>query len=212
MQHDYWHSKWATSQIRFHRPVTNRYLEKYGKRFPIGKVLVPLCGKSLDIKWLEASGREVMGIELSPIACAAYFEEQGRSVYKSKERNFEKYSDGKAVLWCGDFFALEPDDCSDVVAIYDQACLIAFPPEMRLRYVEHLRKILPGRTVPLLLNTMEYPQNQMDGPPFSVSQVDVERYFAPFITVLESMEVSPTLFEKVPKLIEKSYWIEHGRI
>lgn len=209
----FWNEMWTRERVPFHQPVVNRYLAAHGHRFPAGKILVPLCGKSLDIKWLEDTKREVMGVELSSVACQAYFKEQKRPIHKSESGKFVKFSDGNQVtLWCGDFFDLEPGDCSDVVGIYDQACLIAFPPDLRIRYVNHLRELLPGRTVPLLLNTFEYPQNLMEGPPFSVSQVDVERYFGPHISVLESVEVSPTRHEKIPRLIEKSYWIEHGRI
>ena len=71
-------------------------------------------------------------------------------------------------ILCGDFFDLCKNDLAKISAVYDRAALIALPPEMRKRYVHHLLNILPPNAQ-ILLITLEYPDAEMSGPPFSVS-------------------------------------------
>lgn len=60
--------------------------------------------------------------------------------------------------------------------VYDRASLVALPPEMRERYVSHMASILPTGTQ-ILLITFDYPQPEMQGPPFSVSVSEVETLY-----------------------------------
>ncbi|HKJ87077.1 MAG TPA: thiopurine S-methyltransferase, partial [Gammaproteobacteria bacterium] len=46
----------------------------------------------------------------------------------------------------------------------------------RPAYARKMRELLPDRP-PMLCWTLEYPQEQMDGPPFSVRQAEVEELF-----------------------------------
>jgi len=46
------------------------------------------------------------------------------------------------------------------------------PPAMRQRYAAHLRAILPAK-IKVLLVTMDYSQNEMEGPPFAVTEQEV---------------------------------------
>jgi len=59
MQHEYWENKWKTNDIKFHLPEANALLVEYFTSLPKGKVFVPLCGKSIDMKWLLLQGHEV---------------------------------------------------------------------------------------------------------------------------------------------------------
>ena len=55
MEPAFWHRKWADNQIGFHQAQANPYLQRYwpGLGLPAGsRVLVPVCGKSLDLAWL----------------------------------------------------------------------------------------------------------------------------------------------------------------
>ncbi len=44
---------------------------------PSISILVPLCGKSLDLHWLYQHGHSVVGVELSGLAAKQFFEENG---------------------------------------------------------------------------------------------------------------------------------------
>jgi thiopurine S-methyltransferase len=64
-----------------------------------------------------------------------------------------------------------------VDAVYDRASLVALNPDQRLHYAQMLQKSLPQQ-IKVLLITMEYPQEEMDGPPFSVSEDEVKLLFS----------------------------------
>jgi thiopurine S-methyltransferase len=68
MQPEFWHKRWASNQIGFHLPQVNPYLQRFWPALGLeegSRVLVPLCGKSLDLLWLAHQGHEVLGVELS---------------------------------------------------------------------------------------------------------------------------------------------------
>ncbi|MEZ4845857.1 MAG: hypothetical protein R2877_02505 [Bdellovibrionota bacterium] len=63
MDLDFWHQKWETNQTFFHQNQIHPLLIKYFNH-PPGKIMVPLCGKSMDMLWLLQQGHEVVGIEI----------------------------------------------------------------------------------------------------------------------------------------------------
>lgn len=142
-----------------------------------GRVLVPLCGKSLDLLWLRDRGHPVAGVELSAVALESFLRENGIAARRRALENFDLYEAAGLELYRGDFFALTPALLGSVRAVYDRAALIAWKPELRPAYVAHLAA-LTGPGTQTLLVAMEYPQEQMAGPPFSVSADDVERLYA----------------------------------
>lgn len=181
MQADFWHNRWERNQIGFHQEQVNPYLEQYWPTLAIApgsRVLVPLCGKSLDLAWLAGQGLRVLGVELSQKAVEGFFSEQGITPERVEEGAFIRYRAEGIELWCGDFFALSAEDVADCVGLYDRAALIALPPPMRERYAAHLGAILPKGCGAVLV-TMDYDQSQLDGPPFAVLDEEVQRLFAP---------------------------------
>jgi thiopurine S-methyltransferase len=75
MEADFWHERWRLGQIGFHQPDHHPALDRWWARLgipPRGRVLVPLCGRSLDMVWLARHGHPVLGVELSPIAAAGF--------------------------------------------------------------------------------------------------------------------------------------------
>ena len=177
MQPDFWYKKWESNQIGFHQPQVNPYLQRHWPDLSVAeqaRVLVPLCGKSLDLLWLAGRGHQVLGVELSEKAVEDFFSEQQLPVQVSEKGAFKIYRAGSIELWCGDFFALTADDVADCVALYDRAALIALPAPMRERYAAHLQAILPTGLQGLLI-TLDYDQAQMPGPPFAVDDAEVRR-------------------------------------
>ena len=80
------------------------------------------------------------------------------------------------MIFCGDFFALTEDQVGEVDAVYDRASVISLPPASRSRYAEKMASLLSANTQSLLI-TIDYPQNQMKGPPFSVPDSEVQSLF-----------------------------------
>jgi len=177
MQPEFWYKKWDSNQIGFHQPEANPYLRRYWPDLsiePSARVLVPLCGKSLDLLWLAGQGHWVLGVELSEKAIEDFFNEHQVEPQISQKGAFKVYRSDAIELWCGDFFALTAQDVTGCKALYDRAALIALPAAMRERYAAHLQQILaPG--VQGLLITLDYPQAQMSGPPFAVDDQEVQR-------------------------------------
>ena len=179
MQADFWQARWTSNEIGFHLNQVNPWLVKFWPNLDLpasSKVLVPLCGKSLDLCWLRERGHQVLGVELSRKAVEAFFSEQELAHTIEEQGGFSRYRATDLELWCGDFFALRASDVADCLAVYDRAALIALPGEMRERYAAHLDSILPAACSGLLL-TLEYPQQQMDGPPFAVLEDEVRERF-----------------------------------
>ncbi|MGB5705307.1 MAG: thiopurine S-methyltransferase [Arenicellales bacterium] len=194
MESDFWHQRWSENQIGFHQEKINSRLVKLWPKIALqcgDKVFVPLCGKSKDMLWLAAQTHSVLGVELSPIACREFFEDNGIKYLISHEAKFEVFrGDTDTIeLWSGDFFELSVEHLSNVAGVYDRASLIALPPSMREKYVAHLGSILKSRTKVLLI-AMEYDEHKMKGPPFSVSEEEVRTLFDKDFTLEQISESS----------------------
>ena len=175
MEPEFWQKRWERDQIGFHLSEVNPYLQQFWPHLgltPGARVLVPLCGKSLDLKWLAGLGHEVLGIELSEKAIQDFFSEQQLTPTVTRHGRFMVYQEGAIQLWCGDIFALAAEDVADCTALYDRAALIALPPEMRGQYAALLNRVLPQGARGLLI-TMDYDQALIEGPPFAVLDEEV---------------------------------------
>jgi len=179
MQPEFWQQRWQTNQIGFHRDTPLPLLMKH---WPIlglatgSRVFVPLCGKSLDMLWLAEQGHHVLGVDLSELAITRFFDERGLSP-KTRQSPFGiHYVAGAWELICGDAFALAPEVLQHCAGIYDRGAMIALPPEMRETYVATTWSRLPAGCQGLLV-TLEYPQAEKSGPPFSVEEVELRRRF-----------------------------------
>jgi thiopurine S-methyltransferase len=179
MKTDFWLERWEREEIGFHQSELNPYLQQYWPNLHLardGVVFVPMCGKSRDIRWLREQGHQVLGVELSAIAVQGFFKENGCIPQHNIHNKFDEYAADDIRILCGDFFDLSKDDLVNVTGVYDRASLIALPPDMRARYVCHLVSILPPATQVLLI-TVDYPQSEMQGPPFSVTTSEVETLY-----------------------------------
>jgi thiopurine S-methyltransferase len=203
MEKNFWMERWVNGEIGFHQAEINPYLREYWKELAASlgsQVFVPLCGKSRDMLWLKDEGHHVLGVELSSLAVQAFFRENAFEPHQYADARFEHCVIDDLHLMCGDFFDLNESDLAEVAAVYDRASLVALPPAMRRQYVEHLLNILPGGAEILLL-TFDYPQAQMQGPPFAVSRVEVESLYTDRANVrllaeLDTLELTPRFRER----------------
>jgi thiopurine S-methyltransferase len=193
MDPSFWHARWQANEIGFHQEEINAHLQRYWPRLDQpagGSVFVPLCGKSRDLLWLASRGHRVLGVEISPIAAAAFFAENDLPVEPIEQDRFVLRRAGEIALLQGDYFDLRAEDLRAVTAVYDRASLIALPPALRARYAAHMAALLP-EGVPVLLVALDYDQREMDGPPFAVDAAEVERLFAGnfAIETLEALDI-----------------------
>jgi len=177
-----WLDRWKKGTTGWHRSDINPQLIKHINQLVEArpqKIFVPLCGASLDMKYLIDKGFHVVGVELSPLAIDRFFKENQIEHKVSKVEDFDLYEGKNIDIYCGDFFKLKKDYFYDVSCVYDRAALIALNPDLQKKYARHLKEILPNSTKILLL-TMFYPQNEMEGPPYSVGDDKVEVLFSEF--------------------------------
>ena len=179
MQPDFWHQRWSSNQIGFHESQVNPLLVAHFATLDIppgARVFLPLCGKTLDIDWLLSRGYRVAGAELSSLAVSQLFERLGVTAAVRRVGALECHSAAGLDVFIGDIFDLTAKELGAVDAVYDRAALIALPAPMRQRYATHVRALT--RDVPQLLITLEYDQQCMEGPPFSVPAAEVRGLFS----------------------------------
>ncbi|HEY1140396.1 MAG TPA: thiopurine S-methyltransferase [Lysobacter sp.] len=175
MHPDFWRQRWADNQIGFHQDTPTPLMLKHWPSLgvaPGARVFVPLAGKTLDMAWFAAQGYRVLGVELSRIAVEAFFDENGATPERSESKYGTHYLAGNIELICGDAFGLDDELLGTCDAVFDRAALIALPADLRRRYVSELYTRLPSHCRGLLVS-LEYPQHEKDGPPFSVVESEV---------------------------------------
>lgn len=193
MDASFWHQRWEKNEIAFHQSKANPLLVEYFHELSLAKgsrIFVPLCGKTLDISWLLSNGYRVAGAELSKVAIEQLFMELGVQPKILGVGEVDQWSAKNIDIFVGDIFALSRKILGPVDAVYDRAALVAFPEDMRNRYTAHLTEMTDK--APQLLICYDYDQRLMEGPPFSVSNEEVKRYYTVNydLTLIASRDVS----------------------
>lgn len=180
--YNFWNERWLNNQIGFHQEKPHASLVKFIDVFKgHKKVLVPLCGKTLDMIFLRDFGCEVIGIEFSELAIADFIKENNLVMTKTPEGAFTVYRGEGITLYQGDFFALTGDDLKGVTACYDRASMVAFDPEERVRYAQKLKNTALELTK-LLVVVFNY-GNIPGGPPYSVVNEEIEKLYGDFFNL-----------------------------
>lgn len=201
MEADFWLERWREGKTGFHQSRVTPLLQKYwpALELPAGaRVLVPLAGKSLDMVWLAEQGHQVLGVELSALAVEQFFAEQGWTPRRWESAYGQHYAAHGVELICGDIFKLDRAALADCLGAYDRAALVALPAEMRAAYVKHVYGQMPAGWRGLLL-TLDYPQAEMDGPPFSVDEAEVLRLYGEQARLIDRRDI----LAKEPKFAQQ---------
>jgi thiopurine S-methyltransferase len=179
MEAEFWRARWREGRIGFHLDRPNPHLVRHAAALFDGqapgaqRILVPLCGKSVDLAWLAAreGAPSVVGVELVEDAARAFFTEQGLPAHRTHDGPLVRWEGGTVEIVVGDFFDVTRAELGGFAACFDRAALVALPPATRPSYVAHLRSLLdPGARV--LLVTFEH-DAPGDEPPFSVPEPEV---------------------------------------
>ena len=173
MDRTFWLEKWAQHQIGFHQPQVHPDLIAQASFLAGGphRVLVPLCGKTLDLHWLAEQGHATTGIELSDIAAREFHEEQQRTPTRSVSGPYTVLSSPNLRYLLGDIMHLE----GTFDRVWDRASMVALSPEQRPAYVDLLKRVASGGE--LLLITFDYDTRVMSGPPFAIPHSEVLGFY-----------------------------------
>jgi len=187
---------------------TNPLLEAFFSELQLkenSRVFIPLCGKTLDIAWLLSHGYRVVGAELNEIAIKELFKSLSVEPEIEKLGKLTLYHAKNIDIFVGDIFELTAKNLGEVDAIYDRGALVALPKEMRVGYSALLKEFT--QTAPQLLINFEYDQSLMDGPPFSITQAEIETHYGESyaIKLLKSFELTDGPFAQMD--VTENIWL-----
>ena len=148
-------------------PPLSELLEKLEvEEWGSGPLLVPGCGYGHDVRKLAALGIPVVGVDISPTAVqrAQEFPRVGREVYE-----------------VGDFLDPAWRQGREFSAIWEHTCFCAIDPADRGRYAEAAAACLMdgGLLAGVFFLTPFDPGEEQAGPPFGVTQEELDGWFLP---------------------------------
>eukprot|EP00117_Sycon_ciliatum_P021723 scpid72293/ scgid18956/ Thiopurine S-methyltransferase; Thiopurine methyltransferase len=201
-----WESRWKDGRTGWHRDEVNDRLIQYHGRLLEGanaekklNVFVPLCGKTVDMLWLNEQGHHISGVDLVRQALDDFVSENKLTSTVSSVKN----GDGEEVTLIkageNDCFSLFPSDlfkvdCTalgQVDAAWDRGSYVALSPEIRPRYAENMAAVIkPGGRV--LMEVYDYVQSEHAGPPFSTPNDEITSAFGKNFTI-EIMQTEDAL-------------------
>lgn len=184
MDTEYWLQRWQEGRTGWHHNEVMPLLEKHWPVLaipPPARVLVPLCGKTLDMLWLAQHGLRVLGVDVSPLAVESFLAEnhlRARTRADPAGTHYEITNPpgGGIEIINGDLFGIAATVFEGCAAFYDRAATIALPASMRERMANEVYARLPASSQGLLI-VLDYPQHEKEGPPFSVDAAEVRRLF-----------------------------------
>ncbi|XP_035825696.1 probable thiopurine S-methyltransferase isoform X2 [Aplysia californica] len=197
----YWSNRWDEGSIGFHKDEVHPMLIKYfDKLFPSGKtgrVFVPLCGKTLDMRWLAGKDISVVGLDAVRMSLEQFFSDQNLQYTEEKAPQLAengallKSSDNKIHLYLGDMLNFSPDVEGTFEAVWDRASLVALNREDVSKYVSIIKSLLkPGGRC--LLEVMDYDVSIMEDlgdlstrppPPHPMYEAELKQLYEPEFTV-----------------------------
>ncbi|XP_048256006.1 probable thiopurine S-methyltransferase isoform X2 [Haliotis rufescens] len=211
-----WSEKyWKTGQIGFHKdyvhPLLLKYADKLTNGKPAQKILVPLCGKTLDLKWIADQGHTVIGVEAVEQAVVEFFTEQ--NIEYSKETltdipgDLYKSSDGRISLYKCDVFDFNRSFKDKVDAVWDRGALVAINREDRERYAD-LIKSVSAPASRIFVVTLNYDPTLYGGPPHFVEDELIPKlYGSQFnVEILSVLQVVNIMWRSCLLQVVSSTW------
>lgn len=202
----YWETPWSMGVTPWHAKDVSAHLIRFmdqlvppSDRKPETRVLVPLCGKTVDMAFLARQGLQVVGLEGVAQAITEFAAEQGASGKAEpaevpkvlQERGISAHTvaipeAGAAppiLFLVGDFFKVDAETAGQFDAAVDRGSFEAISPEERDQYARSMAGFMkPGARV--LFTASEHDEFTARpeglgklGPPFSMPLEVVQKHF-----------------------------------
>ncbi|KAM4706066.1 putative thiopurine S-methyltransferase [Rhinophrynus dorsalis] len=186
-----WVQIWESRKIAFHQDNIHKLLSEFldtmlNNRKQLS-IFFPLCGKAVDMKWLADMGHNIVGVDVSETGLKGFFEENnidyveeamtgipGAKVFKSTSGNIS--------LYCCNIFNLSDSLIGKFGGIWDRGAMVAMNPCDRERYT-NLMVSLMAKDCRYLLVTHIYNPALIKGPPFYITDADLERLLGPLCII-----------------------------
>ncbi|XP_069140474.1 probable thiopurine S-methyltransferase isoform X1 [Argopecten irradians] len=180
---------WHMSDV--HEGLANHYDILVNKPAAKNKIFVPLCGKSVDIKWLADRGNEVVGVEAAEMGLVEFFTEQNieysvEEVPSVKGKLFRS-RDNKIRLYFCDIFDFSADIESGFSGVWDRGSMEALEFDDRKRYFKLMKSLISPDTG-YLSEIVE--RDLGKGPPYCVTADEIEASFGSGCKVTKLMTVT----------------------
>lgn len=200
MESDFWHDLWEANDTGWHLDTTNPFLQEFLSQLELkedSRIFIPLCGKTIDIKWLLSKGHRIVGAELNENAIKELFVSLSLHPNIQNIGQLTLYSAKNIDIFVGDILELNKEILGKVDAIYDRGALVALPNEIRIKYTSLLKYI--ASAIPQLLISYEYDQNLIEGPPFSITKSEIKKHYGELydIKLLKSFKIEDGPFAEI---------------
>ena len=177
-----WIKAWNADYIPFHKPTPHADLIKHEEVLlpKTSSVFIPLCGKSVDMKYLSDKGHKVVGLEVSEKGILEFFKDNELS-YSRKTHStlpFDVFqADGADItIYMGDMFEATSQLLGTFDAIWDKSSYVAINANERPKYRGIMATLLKPEGI-WLLNCYEYDETKYRATPHSINEVEIMQSF-----------------------------------
>ncbi|XP_068225242.1 probable thiopurine S-methyltransferase [Palaemon carinicauda] len=194
---DQWKNRWQENKTGWHQSDVNFALLNHGPLLltePGRRILVPLCGKSLDMKWFYDAGHTVVGIEGIEMPISEFFSEHDipHVIERFPDGKLYKSENGRLLMYCCDLFKLNAAILGKFDAVWDRGSLVAIYEEDRESYAKLMKSIL-APDFRYLANIVQYtPNEKFSGPPRNIPMETLQKLYGDVckIKILETLDRS----------------------
>lgn len=177
---EYWTKLWNTSTTPWHEQNVNSFLLRHADELIDNRehirIFVPLCGKTVDMKWLADKGHTVVGLDCSHLALESFFNEHALEFTTEPVNRLNgvlyKSTTLSISLYCCNVMEFDKANEERFDAVWDHGSLVAVRLADIPRYVEVIRSLMTD-DCRYLLETVDYDKKLYDGPPNSFADADV---------------------------------------
>ncbi|XP_012558685.2 thiopurine S-methyltransferase [Hydra vulgaris] len=191
-----WEKNWVNNKTLWHLNFVNPFLQKYFHMLSIeaGKrIIVPLCGKTMDLIWLYQQGLVVVGVEFASIPCTRFFEDNFLSYTIENHGSYNVYKhDERLIIYQGDLFEFDVQNLGGYFDFWwDRGGLVAMVVKEQQKYVDHLRSLMHQSKFSALMESYEYDSSLRAGaPPQSINKKQLQDLFTDSVKLEELDRVS----------------------
>ncbi|XP_075246699.1 uncharacterized protein LOC142340123 isoform X2 [Convolutriloba macropyga] len=182
----FYDEKYSKGYSPWHMDTVNYNLLKHYNRIqpegePLRKILVPMSGKTVDIKWLADKGHEVVAVEISQSACRQIFTRDNIPFEEidcpQVEGKLFKPVSGRIKAYCCDVFKFTKEVEGEFESVWERGAVIAFEEDLRKKYFEHV-KTLVSKGCSWMSSIFQYDRNVYYNHPYCLNDDEIERVFS----------------------------------
>lgn len=164
-------------------PMLTKHSGHFFKQGDCNRIFVPLCGTSIDMKWLADQGQEVIGLECSEHAILKFFEKntiEFEKTISTVDSSFciFKGKTSKIAIFQGDFFKFTSEIAGGLMdTVWDTASLNTIDLVQREKYVEVMHSLLKYDARYVLSAMFFGEKRTWKNNPFDISEDDMKQMF-----------------------------------